>query len=1090
MKRYTLCIFVAIFGMLNIQPAEAQQKQDALYVFRNDGKFNAFYYADIERIEYSKVDTLGKEQGDYVVQEIYALDSLFRIPISAIDSVAFVTPETKYKADVVRPDKAMTDYIVASDSVSWFRLSASAPSSVVPKVGDKLLIDNPVKFLPNGFSGLVSKVTQGTAGTTIETEAPALEDFFERLVLKAAAGSEASGATTRGPVNGIDISYAIDEPLDLPTLSGSISPMTTISGDMFKPYDDVAISLEGTLAGTYTLTPIVKDFRAFLYFDIVEGAKMYQYMKMNRTHKISFNASGTFSGNIDVPFTFAKDAVNGVLKDGGKKLTKKIKGFDVDFSFGWFLNGKVTTSWEYYNEHSGTSLSTLSYEGPAYHIPQSKEFYEKASYQLVSDTCASSGWAAGMALSTGVYGKAETKVSCFGREFETEARIEVAARLEEDYGVAISDVVNTAYLESGKIYSVLNAEDNVKRTFYVGANLSAKLNLWKNVDWKPINFSPEVALAKEGLYGAVPNMKSITWDVDKKAPWRGTLTVPLDRSLLFSKKVGLSIYDITDDKNPVQAIDFWKKTEYFSPKTYSQIKEVVEDLEPSRFYKAWPQVKVFGQPIIADKSVEISLGPPMMNIKPKAVEFDENPGYKDIEVVTNVKNTEFTTEAAWLNETKPTWNNEEGRLTVYVPTLPDDTDSRKGYVIGVGYDKEGKELLRDTVTVTQLRPILQASPNPVTFEQKGGTITVTLNTTLAQIEAKIQEGGNLDKFFTMTLNTDNTITVTAQENTTGQELSGNIIVKGTSPGGQKAELNLNVIQKTGTNEQSEMTLSTEQMEFDKNAGTMDFTVHVAGGVSLKTLNTKQKMDSNGKKWLDWVLKDKSDPNNRVYTVSVTENKDGASRTGTIELTAKNDDGTEVIVKTLTVTQNATANEESDLKIKEVNIYAKSNKLDEKADYWTKADFSFRDSNAKIVKNGNKYYVTGTYSKKNDKWGAVEGFDLNGDYMETGDYQIVFFKESSNNKYYLESASIKYHNHGEDNQKNYLVEGTMSITDKKILIESPYGSDHDKYGIECENVQMPGTSRLWKWVDKGSQYELYNLTISDEVWETAIGIEFK
>ena len=129
MKRYTLYILVAILGMLNIQPAEAQQKQDALYIFRNDGKFNAFYYADIERIEYSKVDTLGKEQSDYVVQEIYALDSIFRIPISAIDSVAFATPETKYKADVIRPDKTMTDYIVASDSVSWFRLSASAPSS-------------------------------------------------------------------------------------------------------------------------------------------------------------------------------------------------------------------------------------------------------------------------------------------------------------------------------------------------------------------------------------------------------------------------------------------------------------------------------------------------------------------------------------------------------------------------------------------------------------------------------------------------------------------------------------------------------------------------------------------------------------------------------------------------------------------------------------------------------------------------------------------------------------------------------------------------------------------------------------------------
>jgi hypothetical protein len=78
--------------MLNIQSAAAQEVQDALYIFRNDGGFNAFFFRDIDHFEYSKVDTLGVEHDDYVTQEIHALDSVFRIPISAIDSVAFVTP--------------------------------------------------------------------------------------------------------------------------------------------------------------------------------------------------------------------------------------------------------------------------------------------------------------------------------------------------------------------------------------------------------------------------------------------------------------------------------------------------------------------------------------------------------------------------------------------------------------------------------------------------------------------------------------------------------------------------------------------------------------------------------------------------------------------------------------------------------------------------------------------------------------------------------------------------------------------------------------------------------------------------------------
>ena len=189
MKHYTLYILAAILGMLNIQPANAQQVQDALYIFRNDGGFNAFFYADIDRIEYSKIDTLGVEQSDYVVQEVYALDSVFRIPISAIDSVAFVTPETKYKADVVLYDENIANYIVASDSVNWFRLATNTPTSLIPKKGDKLVIESESTFLPNGMAGLVERVEESATGYTVNMGEVEIQDIYERLLVKAGAGA-------------------------------------------------------------------------------------------------------------------------------------------------------------------------------------------------------------------------------------------------------------------------------------------------------------------------------------------------------------------------------------------------------------------------------------------------------------------------------------------------------------------------------------------------------------------------------------------------------------------------------------------------------------------------------------------------------------------------------------------------------------------------------------------------------------------------------------------------------------------------------------------------------------------------------------
>ena len=223
MKHYTLCILTAVLALFSIQPAAAQEVQDALYIFRNDGGFNAFFFADIQRIEYSKIDTLGVEQDDYVVQEVYALDSCFRIPISAIDSVAFVTPETKYKADVVLYDENIANYIVASDSINWFRLATNTPTSLIPKKGDKLVIESESTFLPNGMAGLVERVEESATGYTVNMGEVEIQDIYERLLVKAGAGAMNNATSrTRGLLDPIDTSIE-PEPIHWGKFKGSFT---------------------------------------------------------------------------------------------------------------------------------------------------------------------------------------------------------------------------------------------------------------------------------------------------------------------------------------------------------------------------------------------------------------------------------------------------------------------------------------------------------------------------------------------------------------------------------------------------------------------------------------------------------------------------------------------------------------------------------------------------------------------------------------------------------------------------------------------------------------------------------------------------
>ena len=51
-RYYLFCLLTTIMAFFSLQTASAQTAQDALYIFRNDGKFNAFFYGDIDHIAY------------------------------------------------------------------------------------------------------------------------------------------------------------------------------------------------------------------------------------------------------------------------------------------------------------------------------------------------------------------------------------------------------------------------------------------------------------------------------------------------------------------------------------------------------------------------------------------------------------------------------------------------------------------------------------------------------------------------------------------------------------------------------------------------------------------------------------------------------------------------------------------------------------------------------------------------------------------------------------------------------------------------------------------------------------------------------
>ena len=132
-------------------PVLAQTETQAFYIYQHDGRMNGFFYDEVEKMTYSRFDTLGVEHDDYISQEIVTADSTYRIMLSAIDSIGFVQPEVKYNPRL-RIIDSENKYIDIRDPINWYVTAGvyeydeenyidfycweDVPENLLPKPGD------------------------------------------------------------------------------------------------------------------------------------------------------------------------------------------------------------------------------------------------------------------------------------------------------------------------------------------------------------------------------------------------------------------------------------------------------------------------------------------------------------------------------------------------------------------------------------------------------------------------------------------------------------------------------------------------------------------------------------------------------------------------------------------------------------------------------------------------------------------------------------------------------------------------------------------------------------------------------------------
>ena len=809
-------LLTAVLSVGAVLPVHAQQEQDALYVYRNDGEFNAFFYGDIRRITYSKIDTLGVEQDDYVVQEVWTADTVVRIPVSAIDSVSFVTPETKYKEGVFVPDQSFVSYIIASDAISWIRLASWTPQELIPKVGDKLYIPDDCDLIPDGFSGLVERVETTDEGITVTVSPIEIEDVFEWLVIKVAGSSQpgADAARRRGILSG----YAIETPefnLPVPNVTGAV---TLKKSTAFLPEGDVEINGDLSGSGALAFEFNKATTRVFLTITPFTGLQYYQESFYDMTSTLTLGVSGGLSARAQLPL---------------KKLEFHEHGLKFELSAGLFLEGSVTglqLSWaNQRREHIYTKTSFTDTD-----ILMGTKPFVAQSIKCVKDTSNWSFQALGQySIGMGGYAKFETSFKGFFRAsdkptMKIEAVADAGTKL--DFKAPVWDLLypQTALYNwlsyTSSIYDQLNVDNDISVSIY------GKLSFaFKYKDWG-VDYTPELTLFQTDPLSLVPDISGIAAEYDTKTkpyrPYRVKISSPVRRNLFMPVDLGFLVMNEAKDSIVEDYCELPYVSEKvldmglasYTPGGYNHIFEFDPGKNGNRaIYHIVPQFQLMGGRLTVNKWKEISLDPARFDISERAFNVGGKAGYldndeyvydKEITIIPNMPNWYYTTGADWLDLT---WIESENLLYVKWSDLPDEVSDRTGVIHIIGKSRDDRDTLTvDSIVVTQIEPQIEIEPEQLKFTKDGGTKTVQI----VKCNLKDINVSTKDDYLHLTFE-NNVITVVADPNNEADDRYGSVTITGmTSTGRQFGRTFTVIVYGTGVYEEPKPVTPTGESPFD------------------------------------------------------------------------------------------------------------------------------------------------------------------------------------------------------------------------------------------------------------------------------------
>lgn len=517
------------------------QTYEAVYVYMNDGGLNAFLKSDLDSIRFSTCDVDGMEHATWQTQEFYTADSIYRIPISKIDSVRMVTPEPVLAQGVSLGRDSWLKY-VKTYTEQTIILNADIPAELIPEVGQVLLAYPNEEPIKEGFSGRVKSVTTTASGIICSCEEVGISDLYERILIVGKAESENTEATenqSRGQKR--DFATGKNEKVYIPShLAGTLKVGDNLS---------VEASLENpSLTLDYLLCYGEENLKDMVYF------------------KYRFSADGNISVAANIskdyepePREFAEIPVNFYGLTGSLVFATYFKASgSMGLSFGMPVH---VTSVDGFRYIEGEGFSAL---GERYH----NATWDKPEWSVSLDGSLETGLA--ISLAAGIVNRKFASI---------DLTTYVGPKVSSSFTITSNEGMNTTLYDMLKDVEVTTS---LGVTFEPGYRvwLKERENLWG------VDFSFDFLKTTRPL---LPKISTPEWKAQGSGT--GVLTADVANDIFIPVKLGWVLYDYTDNIYDQAYFDgtYWMENEWPIP----DMSYTIRNLGGNYNYKAYPVVRLF-----------------------------------------------------------------------------------------------------------------------------------------------------------------------------------------------------------------------------------------------------------------------------------------------------------------------------------------------------------------------------------------------------------------------------------------------------------------------------------------------------------------